>query len=63
MRSSLRLLRSLWRDQRGGTAIEYGMILALIVIGLIVAIAALGKTTSDLWNGVALNVTQAGPQN
>ena len=61
MRSTLRSLRSLWRDQRGGTAIEYGMILALIVIGLIAAIAQLGKTTSDLWNGVTLNVTQNGP--
>ncbi len=62
MRSFLRPLRSLWRDQRGGTAIEYGMILALIVIGLIAAVSSLGKVTSDMWNGVTLNVTQNGPQ-
>lgn len=62
MRSTLRSLRSLWRDQRGGTAIEYGMILALIVIGLIAVVAQLGKTTSDMWNGVARNVIESAPR-
>jgi len=62
MRSTLRALRSLWRNRRGATAVEYGMILALIVIGLIAVIAQLGKTTSDMWNGVAQNVTETGPR-
>ena len=62
MRSSRRPLRSLWRDQRGGTAVEYGMILALIVIGLIAVVAQLGKTTGDMWNGVARNVSETGPR-
>lgn len=61
MRSTLRALRSLWRDQSGATAVEYGMILALIVIGLIAVVAQLGKTTGDMWNGVARNVTETGP--
>ena len=62
MRSTLRSLRSLWRDRRGATAVEYGMILALIVIGLITVVAQLGKTTSAMWNGVAHNVTETGPR-
>ncbi|MEH3038990.1 MAG: Flp family type IVb pilin [Sphingomonas paucimobilis] len=61
MRCTLRALRSLWRNQRGATAVEYGMILALIVIGLIAVVAQLGKTTSAMWNGVAQNVTETGP--
>ena len=62
MRSTLRGLRSLWQDRRGGPAIEYGMILAVIVVAIIAVVAQLGKTTSDMWNGVAQNVTQTGPR-
>lgn len=62
MRSTLRGMRSLWRDRRGGTAIEYGLIMALVVIAIIAAITQLGKTTSDMWNGVATNVTETGPR-
>ena len=61
MRSFLRAFRSLWQDRRGATAVEYGMILGLVVVVIISSIAGLGKTTSDLWNGVTANVTQHTP--
>ncbi|NEK79353.1 MAG: Flp family type IVb pilin, partial [Xanthomonas perforans] len=35
MRAFLVHARMLWRDRRGATAIEYGLILALIVLVLI----------------------------
>lgn len=62
MRSSMRVLRDLWRDPRGATAVEYGLILALVVIGVIGSIAALGQVTGDIWNGVATNVIAHGPR-
>ena len=62
MRSTLRGMRSMWRDRRGGTAIEYGLIMALVVVVIIVSVAQLGKTTTDMWNGVAANVTETGPR-
>ncbi len=62
MRSFLREFRSLWQDRRGATAVEYGLILALVVLAVVSAIAALGKTTSEMWNGVAANVTQHTPR-
>ncbi|MDJ0277773.1 Flp family type IVb pilin [Sphingomonas sp. 2R-10] len=62
MRSLVRVFRSLWQDRRGATAVEYGMILALVVLAVMTGIAALGKTTSDLWNGVTANVTQHTPR-
>ncbi|WP_430636990.1 hypothetical protein [Sphingomonas hankookensis] len=37
------------------------MILGLIVVAIIASITGLGKTTSDLWNGVTANVTQHTP--
>lgn len=45
-------LRLLLLDRRGATAIEYGLIVALIVIAMIASLAALGNTTTVMWNNV-----------
>lgn len=58
----LRRMRSFWRDRRGATAIEYGLIMTLVVVAIIASITALGSTTSDLWNGISANVIQHGPR-
>ena len=50
------------RCARGATAVEYGLMLALVVIGLIGAIAALGSSTSGRWGNVAAEVSAAEPQ-
>lgn len=62
MRSALRFARRLWRDRRGGTAIEYGFLLALIVIALIASLKLLAGTTVDMWTHVNEKVTQNGPR-
>jgi pilus assembly protein Flp/PilA len=41
------------RDERGATAVEYGLMVALIAVVIIVAVAALGGKLSDLFNGVS----------
>jgi pilus assembly protein Flp/PilA len=37
-----------WRDDHGATAIEYGMISALIVIAIIGGVQALGASVSSV---------------
>lgn len=53
------LLWRLARDQRGTTAIEYGLIIAVIVIAMMVSFMAVADTTKTMWNNVSTKVTQA----
>lgn len=48
------------RDRRGATAIEYGLIAAVIVVAMIVIITEVASTTTGLWNNVATKVMNAG---
>lgn len=54
-----RLFAALLRDGKGATAVEYGLILALIVLGLMTALIALGSTTQETWGGLNNKVTSA----
>lgn len=47
--------RRLWRSERGATAIEYGLIAALIVVAIMTSIGSIGETVSEMWNDVADN--------
>ncbi len=40
-------------DESGATAIEYGLIAALIAVGIIIAATALGGSLSDLFGGIS----------
>ena len=40
------------RDETGATAIEYGLIAALIAVGIIAAATMLGNGLSGLFNGI-----------
>ena len=51
------LLR-LYRDDQAATAVEYAVLLALILVAIISAISALGSSSSGLWAGDA-NVIDA----
>jgi len=55
-----RLIGKLFCDSRGGVALEYGFILALIVTAMMVALATMANITVGMWNDVADNVTHAG---
>ena len=47
------------RDQeRGATAVEYGLMVALIAIVIIVAVRALGDNLKDLFQEVADTIAQ-----
>ncbi|HEY3916669.1 MAG TPA: Flp family type IVb pilin [Stellaceae bacterium] len=45
--------RSLMHDDRGATAIEYGLIAALISVAIITAVTAVGTSLTATFNTVA----------
>lgn len=56
MRALTRLLNALFQDRRGATAVEYGLILALIFLALVSGARIVGTTTSDMWNNVSAKI-------
>lgn len=49
--------RKFIRDERGATAIEYTLILALVTLGLITAIVNFEQSVSGLFNFISGEVT------
>ena len=49
----LQMLRMRFRDQEGATAVEYGIMVALIAVVIIAAVFMLGDNLSDLFQGTA----------
>jgi pilus assembly protein Flp/PilA len=54
------MMKSLWNDESGATAVEYGLMVALIAVVIIVAVRALGGTLSDTFDYVEGEVAGAG---
>jgi pilus assembly protein Flp/PilA len=46
-----------WKDQSGATAIEYGLLAALISVVIIGAIKLVGTNLSGKFNTIASNLT------
>lgn len=46
------LLKAILEDRSGGTAIEYGLIAALIVIAMISALNTFANETISMWSNV-----------
>ena len=57
----LKIIRKLRKNKRGATAIEYGLIAALIAIAAIVAMTAVGDALSVLFSGVSSSVSAVMP--
>jgi pilus assembly protein Flp/PilA len=49
----MRLLSKLLRDENGATAIEYGLIAALISVVIIAAVTLVGTQLSAVFNSIA----------
>ena len=45
-------MKRLLRDTQGATAIEYGLIAGLIVIGMITALDSFANESTEMWGGV-----------
>lgn len=52
----MRLLKRLGKDDQGGTAVEYALICALIVIAMVAGLNNFARTTIGMWNNVSGNV-------
>lgn len=52
----MRIFSGLLRDRRGATAIEYGLIAALIAVAAIGAMSALGGQITTTLNNVSANM-------
>lgn len=48
----MRLLMKLLRDESGPAAVEYVVMIALIILVLMVGIGSLGNTTDEAWNTI-----------
>ena len=59
MKRLARLRRRLKTNRRGGTAIEYGLIAALIVIAMIASLKSVANVTIGMWTDVDQKVADA----
>ncbi len=55
--SRRRPFRGLISDNRGASAVEYGLILSLVFLAVMGAIAGLGTAVQSRWNDIANRVS------
>jgi pilus assembly protein Flp/PilA len=48
----LNFTKRLWKDEEGATAIEYGLLAALIAVAIIAVVGTLGGTIRDTFQNV-----------
>ena len=53
----MRIFRQLGSNRRGATAIEYGLIAALIAVACITALTGVGNALKNTFNNVSNNLT------
>ena len=51
----------LTREEKGATAVEYGLIVGLIAVAIIVAVTLLGGNISSLFSRIAGDLTSVAP--
>lgn len=56
-----KILRKIKKHEGGATAIEYGLIAALISVAAIAAFTAMGDSLNNLFTGVTTTLTNATP--
>ena len=57
--TAMRRFFARFKDERGATSVEYGLILALVFLAMIGAVSLFGQTTIEMWNMVSNKVTGA----
>jgi len=55
----VRRISSIRKDERGATAIEYGLILALIFLAIAGAVRGVASVTINMWGNVSNEVAAA----
>ena len=54
-------LMNFLKDEEGATAVEYGLMVALIAVVIILAVTFLGTTLRDLFSSVGENIAGVAP--
>ena len=54
-----KLLKAIASDISGATAVEYGLILALIFLAMLAALQNFGNVTINMWNDVSNTMQDA----
>ena len=55
----IKIIREFCADESGATAIEYGLIAALVSVAGIVALEAMGTSLSSMFSSVSTKLNQA----
>lgn len=55
----MQFIRKMLKNEKGATAIEYGLIAALIAVAAITAMGSLGKQLGNTFNNVSTSMTPA----
>jgi pilus assembly protein Flp/PilA len=55
-----KIIENFWNDESGATAIEYGLIAALIALAIVVGAGALGNALNKKFDNVAQRLNKAG---
>ena len=58
----MKIVNRFVNDESGATAIEYGLIAALISVGIIAAATTLGNGLSNLFNGIGGKLANSATQ-
>ena len=53
------IIRNIFSSQKGATAVEYGLIAAMIVVVLIASLSNVAFSVADMWNTVSNDVVTA----
>jgi len=53
------ILNDVLHDERGATAVEYGLICALIVIAMLTALGSVASESNAMWGHVSKTTTDA----
>ena len=55
----VQFLKRLGRDERGATAVEYGLIIALIFLAIIGSVNTFGQEAIKMWTNISTEVDEA----
>ena len=58
-RQMFETMKSLWKDESGATAIEYGLIAALVSVAAIGALTAMGTSLTSIFGTVSTQLDTA----
>lgn len=55
----LKLMRQILRDDAGAAAVEYGLIISLIVLAMLTALSSFASANTTMWNTVDSTMSTA----